>query len=221
MILQINKLRSIILAKLRSIILTVCLLPLLILFIDANLNNLGGNPIEALHIRLGDWTLRFLCITLAITPIQTMTNWRGATEYRQLFGLYTFFYASLHLLVYLVMDQNLQWSLITTDIIESPYIWLGVFAYIIVFLLGISSSKWAMKQLKKKWKKLHRCIYIASIAAVFHYFWQLKGNLAEPLLYLVVILLLLGFRGLVWVKDHKLNRMMIPKGRNENGVSSK
>jgi methionine sulfoxide reductase heme-binding subunit len=190
------------------------LLPLLFLLLDAIFDNLGGNPIQALHIRLGDWSLRFLCLTLAITPIQTITQWKGMADYRQLFGLYAFFYASLHLLVYLAVDHGFNWSLITTDIFESPYIWLGVLAYVIIFLLGITSSKWAMKKLKRNWKKLHRLIYIASVASVIHYFWQLKGNLAEPLLYLILIVLLLGFRFLTWLANQKLIKMMIPKGRD-------
>ena len=190
------------------------LVPLLFLLLDVIFDNLGGNPIQALHIRLGDWSLRFLCLTLAITPIQTMTQWKGMADYRQLFGLYAFFYASLHLLVYLAVDHGFNWSLISIDIIESPYIWLGVLAYIIIFLLGITSSKWAMKKLKKNWKKLHRLIYIASVASVIHYFWQLKGNLAEPLLYLILIVLLLGFRILTWLTNQQLAKMMVPKGRD-------
>lgn len=200
--------------KFWSACLGASLLPLLFLFFDVIFDNLGGNPIQALHIRLGDWSLRFLCLTLAITPIQTITQWKGMADFRQLFGLYTFFYASLHLLVYLAVDHSFNWSLITTDILESPYIWLGVLAYIIIFLLGITSSKWAMKQLKKNWKKLHRLIYIASVASVIHYFWQLKGNLAEPLLYLILISFLLGFRILIWLTNQRLAKMMVPKGRD-------
>ncbi len=193
--------------------LVACLLPLLFLGADVFFDNLGSNPIQALHIRLGDLSLRFLCIALAITPIQTMTRWRGMMEYRQLFGLYTFFYASLHLLVYLLVDHSFMWSLIITDIIESPYIWLGVFAYIVVFLLGITSSKFAMKKLGKNWKKLHRWVYLATIASVIHYFWQLKGNLAEPLLYAILVFLLLSFRLFIWFTNRQFGKMMIPKGR--------
>lgn len=201
--------------NLRTSILCICLLPLIFLGFDAIFDNLGSNPIQALHIRLGDWSLRFLCITLTITPIQTITRWRGMPEYRQLLGLFTFFYASLHLLVYLLVDHNFMWSLIVTDIIESPYIWLGVFAYIIVFLLGVTSSKFAMKKLGKNWKKLHRWIYFAAIASVIHYFWQLKGNLAEPLFYAIIISLLLSFRAFIWFTTRQLSKMMVPKGRVE------
>ena len=189
-----------------------CLIPLLWVFFDIAFDNLGSNPIQALHIRLGDWSLRFLCITLAITPIQTITKWRGMTDYRQMLGLYAFFYATLHLLAYLVVDNNFMWSIIVTDIIESPYIWFGVVAYLIVFTLAITSPKWAKKLLGKTWKKLHRLMYVSAVAAIIHYFWQLKGNLAEPLLYLIIIFFLLGFRVLVWLTNRQLKEMMIPKG---------
>jgi len=191
-----------------------CSIPLLWLFIDIAFDNLGSNPIQALHIRLGDWSLRFLWITLAITPIQTITKWRGMTDYRQLFGLCAFFYATLHVLGYLLLDHYFQWRIIGIDILESSYIWFGLIAYLIIFLLAITSPKWAKKRLGKTWKKLHRFIYIAACAAIIHYFWQLKGNMADPLFYLVIIFLLLGFRALVWLKDRKLTQMMIPKSRD-------
>jgi len=193
--------------------LLACLIPLLWLFFDIAFDQLGANPIQALHIRLGDWTLRFLCLTLAITPVQTITKWRGMTSYRQMLGLYTFLYASLHILSYLLVDHAFQWRMIGIDIIESSYIWFGIVAYIIVFLLAITTPKWVKKRVGKNWKKLHRFIYLAAGAAILHYFWQLKGNLVEPLFYLMIIALLLGFRGLVWFTNRQLSKMMIPKSR--------
>ncbi|WP_333874503.1 sulfite oxidase heme-binding subunit YedZ [Methylobacter sp.] len=198
---------------LKSKTIAACLIPLLWLFIDIAFDNLGSNPVQALHIRLGDWSLRFLCLTLAITPIQTITKWRGMADYRQLFGLYAFFYATLHLLAYLLIDHALAWRMIGIDMIESSYIWFGMLAYIIVLLLALTSPKWAKKRMGKNWKKLHRFIHIAAVAAVIHYFWQLKGNLAEPLFYSIMVFLLLGFRALVWVKNRQLNRLMIPAGK--------
>ncbi|MDP3876203.1 MAG: protein-methionine-sulfoxide reductase heme-binding subunit MsrQ [Methylobacter sp.] len=186
------------------------LLPLLWLIINTAFDNLGGNPIQALHIRLGDWSLRFLYLTLAITPLQKVTQWRGMADYRQMLGLYAFFYATLHLLVYLLVDHGLMWRVIGIDIVESSYIWFGILAYSIVFGLALTSSKWAKKRMGKNWKKFHRFIYIAAIAAIIHYFWQLKGNLAEPLFYSLIIFLLLGFRVLVWLKNRKFSQLMIP-----------
>jgi sulfoxide reductase heme-binding subunit YedZ len=115
--------------------------------------------------------------------------------------------------VYLVVDQNLMWRMIAIDIIESPYVWFGVLAYIILFALAITSPKFAKKRLGKNWKKLHRYIYLAAGAAMIHYFWQLKGNLAEPVFYLILIFFLLSFRVVVWLKNRQLTKMMIPKGR--------
>ena len=175
-------------------LLLASLIPLVWLLLDLLFNQLGGNPIEALHIRLGDWALRFLCITLAITPIQQITQWRGLSDFRQLFGLYSFFYATLHVLVYVTVDHAFDWDLLIKDILESAYIWFGVLAYIIIFLLGISSPKAAKKFLGKNWKKLHRFIYLGAAAAMVHYFWQLKSNLIEPIFYLIVLGLLLSFR---------------------------
>ncbi|OAI12956.1 sulfoxide reductase heme-binding subunit YedZ [Methylomonas lenta] len=190
-----------------------CLLPLFWLLLDIMNNNLGSNPIEAIHIRSGDWALRFLCLTLAVTPLQTMTNWRGMADYRQMLGLYAFFYATLHLLGYLYVDHAGLWSMIGIDILQSTYIWFGLVAYIIIILLAITSPKVAKKRLGKYWKKLHRFIYYAAGAAIIHYFWQLKGNLFQPLFYLTIIAFLLGFRALVWFKNRQLTRLMIPKGK--------
>jgi len=213
MVLRINNLRSLTLAG--------CLIPLLWLFIDIAFDNLGSNPIQALHIRLGDWSLRFLCLTLAITPIQTVTKWRGMTDYRQMLGLYAFFYATLHVLAYLLVDHALMWRMVGVDVIESPYIWFGVLAYLIIFSLALTSPKWAKKRMGKTWKKLHRFIHIAAVAAIVHYFWQLKGNLAEPLFYSIVVFLLLSFRILVWVKNRQFSRMMIPTGQRILAVAEK
>ena len=199
-----------------QIIFLVCLLPLVWLLLDIGFDNLGANPIQALHIRLGDWSLRFLCLTLAVTPVQTLTHWRGMTDFRQLFGMYTFFYASLHVLAYLTVDNALVWPIIGMDILQSSYIWFGVIAYILIFLLGVSTPKAAKKWLGKSWKKLHRFIYLAACAAILHYFWQLKGNLAQPVFYLLLIGILLLFRVIAWFKDRQLTRMFIPKAISKN-----
>lgn len=205
MIMEINNLR----AK----ITILCYLPLLWLLMDTALSDLGSNPIQALHIRLGDWALRFLCVTLAITPIQTITSWRGMSNYRRMFGLFTFAYATLHVLVYLTVDHFFAWRTIVIDITESPYIWFGVVAYLIIFALAVTTSKKSQKRMGKYWKKLHRLIYFAAGAVIIHYFWQLKGNLIEPLFYALIIALLLVFRLLVVIKNRQFARLMIPKGR--------
>ncbi len=197
----------------------VCLLPLLWVMIDISFDNLGPDPIQTLHIRLGDWAMRFLWLTLLVTPVQTITKWRGMADYRQMLGLYAFFYATLHVMVYLLVDHGLMWQIIAVDILESSYIWFGLIAYLIIIALTISSPKWAKKRMGKQWKKLHQLIYIASLAVIIHYYWQLKGNMAEPLFYLIIISLLLAFRVALWFKNRKFTKMMIPTTRRIKVVS--
>jgi sulfoxide reductase heme-binding subunit YedZ len=135
-------------------------------------------------------------------------------NYRQLFGLYAFFYATLHVLAYLWIDHALVWPIIVTDVTESVYIWFGLIGYIVLFLLAVTSPKSAKKRMGKSWKKLHRYIYPASIVIVIHYFWQLKGNLLNPVFYAILVFLLLAFRVADWYKTRQFNRLMIPKSRN-------
>ena len=197
----------------------LCLLPLLGIIVDIAFDNLGPDPIQTLHIRLGDWSMRFLWLTLLVTPVQTITKWRGMADYRQMLGLYAFFYATLHVMVYLLIDHGLMWRIIVIDILESSYIWFGLIAYLIIIALAITSPKWAKKRMGKQWKKLHRCIYIGSLAVIIHYYWQLKGNMAEPLFYLIIISLLLSFRVAQWFKNRKFTKMMIPTTRRIKVVS--
>lgn len=190
-----------------------CLLPLLAIIIDMFSDNLGADPIQALHIRLGDWSLRFLWLTLFITPLQTLTKWRGMPQYRKMLGLYTFFYASLHIIVYVCLDHGFAWDAIVNDILQSAYIWFGVITYLIIFALAITTPKFMVRQLGKNWKRLHRIIYIASIAVIIHYFWQLKGIMVEPSIYLVILATMLTFRLVVWFNNHKFTKKMIPTKR--------
>ncbi|MEY3789142.1 MAG: hypothetical protein RLZ75_3350, partial [Pseudomonadota bacterium] len=113
----------------------------------------------------------------------------------------------------------LMWQIIAVDILESSYIWFGLIAYLIIIALAISSPKWAKKRMGKQWKKLHQLIYIASLAVIIHYYWQLKGNMAEPLFYLIIISLLLVFRVALWFKNRKFTKMMIPTTRRIKVVS--
>lgn len=189
------------------------LLPLLNLGQDIAGNALGANPVQALHIRLGDWALRLLWLTLAITPLQMLFNWRGMADYRQLLGLYSWFYASLHVLGYLLADHALQWPMISVDIVESPYLWFGLASYLILLGLALTSTKTAKRKLAKSWKPLHRLIYLASVAAILHYYWQLKGNLAEPLWYVSLLILMFAIRVVGYLKSRIIGRLMIPRGR--------
>jgi methionine sulfoxide reductase heme-binding subunit len=177
--------------------------PLLGLLYKIAFNHLGANPVESVHIYLGDWTLRLLCLSLAITPLKTTDTWKWLLSYRRMIGLYTFFYATLHVLSYLILDHALVWSMIWLDIKESSFIAMGLLAYLIITAMAITSTKLWQRRLRIHWKRLHRLVYFAAVAAVLHYAWQLKGNLAEPLMYALIVGLLLGFRVVVWWRKNR------------------
>lgn len=181
--------------------------PFLGLLLKIYLDQLGGNPIQKVHLYSGDWTLRFLCLSLAISPVVKIADWKWILDYRRMIGLYAFFYATVHVLSYLVLDHALVWRNIGVDIIESPYLMMGLTAYLIMLPMAITSTKLWQKRLKQSWKKLHRLVYFAAIVAVIHYFWQLKGNLAEPLFYAVIVGLLLGFR--LVLRWKRVNRELV------------
>lgn len=190
--------------------LVVVHLPLLWLFLELLFNALGPNAIQGFHFYTGTWALRFLLITLAITPIQTVTRWRGMTPYRQLFGLASFFYAALHVYGYLWIDQALNGTLIWRDLLESPYLWPGLFAFGVIVPLALTSPNQAKKWMGRRWKKLHRWVFPASIAVILHAMMQLKGNLADPLMDGLLLFSLLFFRLGVWFKNRQLAKLMIP-----------
>lgn len=176
-----------ILAGIKVLVFFLCLTPFSLLLYDAVNNNLGANPIETLHFRLGDWALRFLCICLAMTPLKIFTKWNWPIRYRRMFGLYSFFYAAMHFLVYIGLDLSFSWEQFVDEIPKSPYIIVGLFTFSILTLLASTSTKYAQRRLKKNWKRLHRLVYLAGITAVIHYFWLVKSDYREPILYASII----------------------------------
>jgi len=171
-----------------------CLLPFFWLLTDTFLGRLGGNPIETLHFRTGDWTLRFLCLTLALRPARVLTGQIWIMRLRRMIGLFTFFYATLHMLVYVLLDQSFSWAQIRDEIPETPYVIVGMLAYLLLLPLALTSTKKMQRRLGRNWKKLHSLIYGAALLAPWHYFWLVKKDYCEPLFYATLIVLLLGFR---------------------------
>ncbi len=176
------------------------LLPFLLLCLDTWRNNLGPNPIETLHVTLGDWALRFLCLTLALTPYRQLTGQNWVVRFRRMLGLFCFFYASMHLLVYLVLDLSLSWQALLDELRESPYIVFGMLTFALLLPLAVTSSKKMQKRLGKNWNRLHRLIYPAAITAVLHYILLVKSDLTEPLIYADIIIILLTYRLLKQLK---------------------
>lgn len=182
------------LVLLKTVVFNVCLIPFVLIILDGFNDSLGAEPIQTLHFRTGDWALRFLLITLAMSPLQRLFKTPLPIRFRRMFGLFTFFYASVHLLVWLVLDQSLSLDNMLEDVPESPYIMLGLLAYLMLIPLALTSTAGMMRRLGKSWVSLHRIVYLIAIMGVVHFFWLTKLDFTEPLVYAVVLVILLTFR---------------------------
>lgn len=172
----------------------LALLPISLLLLRAYNNQLGANPIETITDSTGIWTLRMLAITLAISPLRMLTGATVLLRFRRMLGLFSFFYACLHFLTYIWLDQYFDWPFIVEDIIEHPYVIVGFCAFLILLSLAITSPKRMVRKLGKHWKKLHRLVYPAAFLGCLHYIWLVKSDIREPLLYFGIFTLLMLLR---------------------------
>jgi len=173
----------------------ICLLPLVWLVVQGLIGGLGANPIEALIRGLGDWALRFLLIALAVTPIRIVTGWVQVARLRRMLGLFAFFYAVLHMLSYVGLDHLFNWSVLWEDITKRIYIMIGMAALLMLLALAVTSTDGMVKKLGGlNWRRLHRIVYIAAIAAVTHYFLMIKAGYTDPAIYASILVLLFGIR---------------------------
>jgi sulfoxide reductase heme-binding subunit YedZ len=161
-------------------------------------DGLGANPVEALLHFAGRWTLVFLLLGLSATPLRRLSGWSRIIKVRRILGLFAFFYASLHLLVYLSLDQGFAWGFILEDVVERPYITVGVSAFLLLVPLALTSTKGWIRRLGRRWQKLHRLVYPAGILGVVHFYWQVKADTLWPLVAggILSLLLLLRLPGL-------------------------
>ena len=170
------------------------LLPILIIFYQIIFNQLGPEPVKEITHVTGNWTLRFIIITLAMTPLQKFTKLNFWISYRRMFGLFVFFYASAHMMTYVGIDYRFDWSSISDDIVKKKFIFAGFLAWLLLVPLALTSSKRMIRLLRDKWKKLHKLIYIISLLGIIHYLWLVKVVTVEPLIYLIIIVILLTLR---------------------------
>ena len=178
----------------KPLIFLAALVPALWLLAAALSNNLGANPIEAITRSLGDWALRFLLLTLTVSPLRRLTGWRWLLGYRRMLGLYSFFYASLHLLSYIVLDQFFYWPEIWADIIKRPYITVGMASFLLLIPLAVTSTTGWMRRLGRNWQRLHRLVYLIAIGGVLHYYMLVKADTSDPLLYALILFVLMLLR---------------------------
>ena len=186
----------------------LALAPLAFLIYRALNNDLGANPIETINRYTGDWVLRFLMITLAVTPLRKLTGWNSLLRYRRMLGLFAFFYVCLHFLSYVWLDQYFVLADIIKDVIKRPYITVGFASFLMLIPLAVTSTNAMVRRLgSKRWQQLHRLVYLIGIGGVVHFLWLVKSDIREPLVYGVILALLLGFR--MWVRARRSNSAVV------------
>jgi len=186
---------------LKVVLFILSLGPFARLAVGAFTNNLGTNPVELLTRSTGTWTLVFLCITLGVTPVRKLTGWNWLSQYRRMFGLFAFFYVSLHFTTYIWFDQYFDVQSIVKDVIKRPFITVGFAAFLLLIPLAITSNNYLTRKLgAKRWQALHRLVYPICILGVVHYWWLVKRDLTQPIIYAVIVALFLIAR-LIWRKQ--------------------
>jgi sulfoxide reductase heme-binding subunit YedZ len=155
---------------------------------------LGADPVAEIEHRLGLWALRMLMITLAISPLRQLTGQAVLLRFRRMLGLYVFAYATLHLTAYLVLDLRGYWAQIFEEIVKRPYITVGFAAWLLLIPLAVTSTKSAIRRLGRNWGRLHKLVYVIAVLAVLHFWWLVKSDIREPLLYAAILAVLLGWR---------------------------
>ncbi len=191
--------------KLKGLVFGICLLPIIWLSYALLTDQLGANPIEAITRETGVWALRFIIVTLLISPLRKLTGRNEFIRFRRMLGLFAFFYASVHMLLYLGLDQFFDVQEIWLDIIKRPFITIGFISFILLIPLTITSTDKMIKRVGgRRWKKLHYLIYLIVVLSCLHFYMLVKQDKTEPLIYLFIVLLLLGFRVLGQRRRHQV-----------------
>src|SRR6202049_4167414 len=193
--------------RFKPVVFLVCLIPLALLGWKAYSGALGANPIEVITHATGDWTLRFLLITLAITPIRKLTGRLWLIRFRRMFGLFAFFYGTLHFLTYIWLDKFFDLHEMLHDVAKRRFITVGFTAFVLLIPLALTSTAgWIRRLGGKRWQALHRLIYVSAIAGVIHYWWLVKADVSKPAQYAFVLSLLLGYRVVAWLVRRNTER---------------
>ena len=188
------KTQNLTLKTLKVVAFAACLLPFGLLAWDGYTDGLGVNPIETITRSTGKWTLTFLLITLAVTPLRRITGRQWLIKFRRMLGLYAFFYVCLHFTTYIWLDQFFDLVEIAKDIPKRPFITVGFASFVSLIPLALTSTSGMVRRLGKRWQQLHRLIYLTAIGGVVHYLWLVKADTRKPLIYGAILTLLLAYR---------------------------
>ena len=179
---------------LRRAVFVLALVPAAMLAYDAYTGNLTANPVDYITDQTGDWTITFLMISLGVTPLRRLTGWNDIIKLRRMLGLFAFFYASLHLLTWIVLVSFFDVPTMIEDIYKRPFITIGMATFLILLALAVTSNRAAIRRLGRRWQQLHRLVYLAAIGAVIHFWWLVKADITKPRRWAVTLAVLLGFR---------------------------
>ena len=198
--------------RIKPLLFILCLVPFVALMIGVITDSLGVNPVEKLTHETGEWTLRLLLLTLAITPLRRLTGHNWLIKLRRMLGLFTFFYAVLHFTTYIWLDQFFDWQEILIDIPKRPFITVGFAAFVLLVPLALTSTNRMMRLLKKRWVQLHKLVYVIAVLGCLHFLWVVKADTLEPLIYFMILLVLLGYRAIEQRKARVRFMSSRPKG---------
>ena len=180
----------------KPVVFLLCLVPAALVVTDALeiTGRLSANPVEDILDRFGNWGLRFIMLTLAVTPLRRITGWNWLVRFRRMLGLFTFFYILLHFMTWLILDQGLLMAAVLEDVVERPFITLGMVALVLLTAMAVTSATGLRRRMGRRWNHLHYSAYAVGVLGVWHYWWQVKQDIREPLVYAAILTLLLGYR---------------------------
>jgi len=193
----------------KPLVFLLCLLPAALVVGDAFgiTGQLSANPVEDILDRFGNWAIRLIMITLFVTPLRQITRWNWLTRFRRMLGLFTFFYALMHFLTWLLLDRGLavdpafQWAAIFEDLTERPFITIGFAALLLLTVMAVTSTNGMRRRMRQAWDKLHYSVYAVGVLGVWHYWWQVKKDTSDAWIYAIILAVLLGYR--VWTRYRK------------------
>jgi sulfoxide reductase heme-binding subunit YedZ len=186
----------------KVVVFVACLVPLGIIVWEGLHGGWGPNPTQFLEHATGDWILRFLAITLAVTPLRKILGLTQLIRFRRMLGLFAFFYACLHFSIYLGLDQVLDFRGVWADVVKRPYITVGFTGFVLMIPLAVTSTAGMVRRMGyRRWQMLHRLIYLSAVAGVIHFYWLVKSDVHLPFLYAVIMAVLLGWRLFSWISD--------------------
>jgi len=183
-------------AILKPAVFAAALIPAAALVYGFWTNDLTANPGDYITDQTGSWALALLVISLAVTPLRRITGWNDLIRLRRMLGLFAFFYATLHMLTWVVLFHYFDVSFMVEDVVERPFITVGMATFLVLLALAVTSNRWSIRRLGRRWQTLHRLVYVAAIGGVVHFWWLVKADTSEPVRWALAVGALLGFR--VW-----------------------